>query len=114
MKTELLQQFLDKASTSKSAIKHLKNAAVHAQQYEFAAAIREIEREQFPESDEQKEAKKKVSDYNLIFRMIEINASDEAIYKIVTAIETNKKKKGNLDIRDAFKIIADAKDFFGE
>lgn len=114
MKTELLNKVIEAAKSNKKVLKLLKNASVHAQQYEFAASLREFEKSNFPESEECIEAKKKVGELDTLFRMIGLNVPDQDIYKIYASLEVYRKKKGKFDLADAAKIIAKGEEYFDE
>lgn len=109
-----MNELLEKASENKQVLNHLKNAAVHAQSYEFAASLRELEKEKFPETAEDKDAKEKSKATDLLLRMVEIGTNAGSAYRIYEAMRIYAKKKGKFDLKDASKIIADSNRIFTE
>lgn len=114
MNTDLeLKELLEKATKNKKVIEHLKNACIHGQSYALAAHIRDIEKQSFPETKEEKEAKEISKNADLLLRMVEIGTSKSSAYRIYTAVKMYLKKKGKFDLKDASKIIADSERIFG-
>lgn len=109
---ELLSDMLDEAKKKKSNFSKLKNVAVHCQKYELAARLRDIELELFPETPEEKEAKKLAQSLNLIFRMVELEVNHATCYKIYSTLILFKKKKGKFDTKDASKIVEETNRLF--
>ena len=92
----------------------MKIAAVHAQSYEFAASLRGLEKEKFPESPEDIEAKEISKATDLLLRMVEIGTNPSSAYRIYQALKIFGKKKGKFDLKDASKIIADSNRIFSD
>lgn len=111
---ELLMQMLEKAKTDKSAFRALKNTAVKCQLFELAGQLREMEKELFPETEEVKKAKERAEKVNLVFRMVELNVSDQACWLIDQTLEMFKKKKGKFSIEDAVDLKCQAQKIFDE
>lgn len=108
-----LKDLLEIASKDVKTLNELKNLAVKLQQYELGAKCRELEKELFPETEEEIEAKNRYKEIELILRMVEVGFSTKKVYyKIDKALELFRKKKGKFDIADASKIIADADRLF--
>ncbi len=111
-KKSKMLDLLDKASSNKQVLKHLKTAAVHAQSYELAASLGELEKDKFPETKEVKEAKEISNATELLLRMVEIGSTPISAYRIYQAMKVFGNKKGKFDIKDAAKIIADSRRIF--
>lgn len=114
MNTKQFEDLLEIAKKDKKVLEHLKNAAVKGQMYELASNIRDIEKENFPETEEDKSIKKTYRDANLLLRMVDVNASEFTSYKIGKAFEVYNKKKGKFDTGDAVKIINTADKYFNQ
>lgn len=112
MDQKQFENIIEKAKSNKLIIRHLKNAAVHAQEYVFAAELRDIEKEAFPETQEHIDVKKLVKETDLAFRMVQVGVEEIAVYRIIKAYEALKKKKGKFDIKDAAEIIAKSNEIF--
>ena len=105
---KLLMQMLEAAKKDKKSFLSLKNIAVKLQQFELAVAIREIEKEIFPETAEEKKAK----EVRLLFGMVDLNVSDDVCWLISEVMERHNKKKGKFSINDASDLICKRKQLF--
>jgi len=103
-----LTNLLEEAKKSKKAINALKIAAIEAKQFELAARLRDLERELFPESEDEKYAKT----INLALRMVGINPDSKTCWLIGNTMHILSKKKGKFDIETASKLIAEAEKLF--
>ncbi len=103
-----LTKLLEEAKKSKKAIRSLKLAAIDANLHEFAANLRDIERELFPDSEDEKYAKT----VNLALRMVGINPDMKASWMIGKTIHILSKKRGKFDLNSASDIIAEAEKLF--
>ena len=104
-----LQNLLESASRDLKTLNELKNIAVKLGQYELGAECRRLEKELYPETDEEVQAKERYKEIELVLRMVEVGfTSKKVYYKIDKALELFKKKKGKFDLKDAAKIISDA------
>ncbi len=112
MKIELITQLIEAAKKDKKALIFLKNAAVRSQLFELAANIRELENELFPDTDEQKSAKVKAKEINLLFRMVELNVSEDVCWLISETLKVHSKMKGKFSIREASQLIVKRKELF--
>ncbi len=111
---QLLKNTLEKAKTNKKGLKALKHASVVLQDFEFAAKLREIETANFPESNEEKAAKKIGSEIRLALGMVELKVDESVCYKIYETLRLYNKMKGKFSIKEASKIIADTREIFNE
>jgi hypothetical protein len=105
-------KLLESASKSLETLNELKNLAVKLGNYELGAKCRELEKQLFPETQDEIEAKEKAKELKLLFEMVQLNVPTDVCFKIFTTLETFKKKKGKFDLKDASKIIADNKRLF--
>ena len=108
-----LQNLLKSASKDLKTLNELKNLSVKLRQYELGAECRRLEKELYPETDEEIQAKERCKEIELVLRMVEVGfTSKKVYYKIDKALELFKKKKGKFDLKDAAKIISDANHIF--
>ena len=108
-----LKSLLESASKDVKTLNELKNFAVKLGQYELGAECRRLEKELYPETDEEVQAKERYKEIELVLRMVEVGfTSKKVYYKIDKALELFKKKKGKFDLKDAAKIISDANRIF--
>jgi len=108
-----LKHLLESASKDVKTLNELKNLAVKLQQYELGAECRRLEKELFPETEEETFAKERIEQIDLVLRMVEVGFSSKKVYyKIDKALELFKKKKDKFDLKDASKIISDANRLF--
>ena len=108
-----LKNLLESASKDMKTLNELKNLAVKLGQYELGAECRRLEKELYPETDEEIQAKERYKEIELILRMVEVGFNGKKVYyKIDKALELFKKKKGKFDLKDAAKIISDANRIF--
>jgi len=106
MKTELLERLLESASKNKKGIKLLKNVALKVQQYECAAALREIEKANFPESEESKAAKRLGQELKTACGMVGIDITEDMCWILSQTFDGYKKKKGKFSLNESSKIYA--------
>ncbi len=104
----LVTQMIDEAKKDKRKLISLKNMAVKGMQFELAAELRGMEKELFPESPEEKKAK----EISLLFRMVELNVSDDVCWIIYQAIKMHDKMKGKFSIKEACELIEKRKSIF--
>lgn len=114
MEVSKLLPIVNSALKSKEGIKSLKTLAVKLKHYEEASWIREVEKASFPETEELMDAKRKVHQLSIFFRLMDINAGEHAIFCISEALELYATKKGDLNVNDAAKIKEKANEFFPE
>lgn len=111
---QLLMQMLEAAKKDKKTFKVLKNSAVKCQQFELAVNLREMEKELFPETEEEKQAKEKAKEINLIFRMVELNVSEDVCWLISETLKVYSKIKGKFSIKQASELIVKRKMLFDD
>lgn len=111
---KLLKELLESAKKDKKGLRQLKNTAVRCQNFELASQLRALELKLFPETKEQKDAKKLAKDLNLVFRNVGLAIDHEKIWVIQKALEVYNKKKMKMDLKDASQIVEKAKELFGE
>lgn len=112
MKPELITQLIEAAKKDKKTLIFLKNAAVRSQLFEVAANIRELENELFPDTDEQKAAKIKAKEINLLFRMVELNVSEDVCWLISETLKVHSKMKGKFSLWEASQLVVKRKELF--
>ena len=103
-----LTNLLEGAKKSKKALRSLKLAALDAGQFELAANLRDLERELFPESEDETYAKT----INISLRMVGINPDMKSCWIIGKTMHILSKRKGKFDIETASDIQADADKIF--
>lgn len=109
---ELLLQMLEAAKKDKHSLIMLKNLAVKRKQFELAANLRDIEKELFPESKEEKQAQQKAKEINLIFRMVDLNVSEDVCWLISETLKIHSKMKGKFSIKEAAELIVKMREYF--
>lgn len=107
-----LSELLEKGKANRKVFSHLKNAAVHAQSYELATFVKQVEKEAFPDTQEESEIREKVKEIKLLFEMVGLNVNDKACHLIYESNKLFNKKKGKFDLKDAAKIVADSNRIF--
>ena len=108
-----LKSLLESASKDVKKLNELKNLAVKLGQYELGAECRRLEKELFPITEEETQAKERYKEIELVLRMVEVGFNGQKVYyKIDKALELFRKKKGKFDLIDASKIISDANRIF--
>ena len=98
---KLLLQLLEAAKKDKKQLIVLKNLSVKLQQFELSINLREIEKELYPESKEDKFAKEQAQKLNLVFRMVGLNVSDDACWLISETLKDYTKRGSKFSINDA-------------
>lgn len=109
---KLLSQMMVAAKKDKKQFLALKNLAVKCQQFELAANIRELEKELFPETEEEKQAKGKAKEINLVLRMVELNVSEDICWLIYETLKMHSKMKGKFSIRQSTALVVKRKEIF--
>lgn len=105
---KLLLELLESTTKNKKGLRMLKDTAVRCQNFELASKIREMENKFFPETKQEKEAKR----ISCILRMVELNVDDKTCYVISEALKYYSEKNGSFSIKDASEIIATSKEIF--
>jgi hypothetical protein len=101
---KLLLQFIEVSKKDRKTFNRLKNAVVTGQQFELACALRDIEKDVFPESEETKEAKETARKINTLFRMVDLNVNEDTCWLIYESIKLHEKKKGKFSLEDAVNL----------
>jgi len=86
----------------------LKLAAIAANQFNLAAQLRDIERESFPDTEDELYAK----DINLVLRMVGINPDPRQCWLIGKTMQAYLKSKGKFSIAQATKIQSESDKIF--
>lgn len=103
-----LTNLLEGAKKSKKALRSLKSAALDAGQFELAAKLRDMERELFPDSEDEIYAR----NVNLALRMVGLNTDLKTAFLIGKTMEAYRKSKGKFAIDQASDLIAKAEQIF--
>lgn len=114
MTTQYFEKLIEEAKKNKKLLQLLKEAAVKSQQFEFAAELRQIERENFPLTEEQIKAKELTDFLDVIFRGAEISAPKSTLWLIYNLVEGYKKKKQKFSLKDISALMAKQKEIFEE
>ncbi len=104
LKQEILKMFND-VETNKKKLKALKITAIDYGRLELAAGLRDIEKKNFPETEDEKQAKKDAYKLSSLFRMVDLNISNDVAWLINKTLSRYKKRRGNFDLKDASEII---------
>lgn len=110
---KLLSELLAKAENDREVLRELKQVALDAQQYELGARLREIEREKFPDTEDQRRAKEKAEHFQkaLLLCDIEVKNLKTAWIIYVTAKELYWHEWFSIETGE--KIKQKAKELFG-
>ena len=103
---ELLKGMLDAAKKDKKQFIALKNLAVKCQQFELACKIRELEKELFPETEEERKAKDLSKEINNLFSMVGLNVTPDVCWLVYETIKMHSKKKGKFSLKDAVELVS--------
>ena len=112
---KMINELIEAAKKDRRGLIRLKNAAVTLGNFEFAAKLREIETKYHPETEEQKAAKKRAKELNLLFRMVDLNIPEDKCWLIEQTLKDAQKKKGKFSIDCATKLrIKEVEIFYTE
>lgn len=100
----LFKDLIEVAKTDRKLLNKLKNISVEGKQYELASQLREIERDTFPETEENKLAKEQAEKLSTVFRMVDLNVSEETCWLISETVKIYNEKKGEFSLQDATSI----------
>lgn len=109
---ESLKGLVSAAKKDKRILKGLKNLAVKAQMFEEATYLRSMEKELFPCSQEQKDAKELSVLLKDLFSMVELNIEESTCWLINETIKLHNEKGGEFSIHDAVGLKFKRKDLF--
>ncbi len=101
-----LKELINSAKKTKKGLISLKDTAVTLDCLELAAELREMQENLFPETTEQKDAKKAAEELRLLFGMVKLNIPPDVCWKISESMKIYSKKKKKFALEDAAKIIA--------
>jgi hypothetical protein len=104
---------LKQAQEDKKTLLSLKEFAVKHQLYELGAALRDMERCIFPDSEKKKAAKEYISAAQLALGMVGIRPEEDVVWLLCKILDLHKKKKQQLTIKDAAEIIAEKDAIYG-
>jgi hypothetical protein len=76
------------------------------------AALRDIEKEVFPETEDVKLAKERAKKLNVSFRMVELNISEDVCWLISETLKMHNEKQGEFSIQDAIKLRLKMEELF--
>ena len=100
----LLLKIVEASKTNKNVLRKLKDASVHAQMYELASEFLDIEKSNFPRTQEQIDAELLASEINTLFRMADYNVEDSTCWVFYQLIKLHIKKKGKETISDVVSL----------
>ena len=111
---QFLIKMLEEAPKSKEALRSLKQTALRCKMFEFAAKLRDMERELFPESEEVTNAKKIDEQARTAFQMVNVGVKEGGGWLLFETALQAKKMKGKFSMDDAIKILMKWEDIFGD
>lgn len=107
-----LNELIEGAKKSKKAFESLKNTAIVCGQYEFAAELKKIELEAFPETEEVKDIKFEASLLSEILRMVHLKIDPATSWVINETFKLCREKGDQFSFKDANEIMDKAKQIF--
>ena len=105
-------ELLEKAKKDRKAFKALKDLVVKCQMYEFAAELRSMEHELFPQTEEQKQAQALGRNFQTLLGMLDLNAQEHSSWLILKAAELYKEKGSLASLNDTADLKAACKRLF--
>lgn len=96
---------VEKAKSNKQVLRKLKDASVHAQMYELAAELRDIEVKNFPKSEEQKEAEWLARNIQTLLSMGNLSVPVNTCWLLFQIISVYNKKKGKTDLKTITDLV---------
>lgn len=108
---EISESFINACKNSHTFLKLLKDAAYDQRELNLLDQLCKLEDELFPEFSEQRKDNTK---QRIILTMVEVNCTDVLAYRIFEAAKLYLKKKGDFDLKDASKIIAESNKIFSK
>lgn len=111
---QLLFHLIEKAKKNKKGLIMLKNAAVLCQEFKLASELRQLEKTFFPETEEEKGAKKHAQKIDHVLRMVEINLPYDVCWLISKTLKTHSKMNGKFSIKEAAELLLKRKELFEE
>jgi hypothetical protein len=101
---KLLLQMLEAAKKDKASFIALKNLTIKCQQFELSVAVKELEKELFPETEEIKQAKVKAAKLSTALSMVELRVDNDVCWLISEVFEAYAKLGGTFSIEDAVEL----------
>lgn len=106
--TDTIQDLFEKSKTNKKTFKALKAFFVETQDYELVAKMREIEKESFPETEEEKlgETLKQV------FAMVSVRVEPKMAWLLYKTSLLYSVNGMNTDLKQTSKLLAQSNEIF--
>lgn len=109
----MYKELISGASKNIDSLLELKQIAKKVGANQLVDELSKLEIELFPISQEEKEAKNRVEELDLAFRMVGVQFKEPIIYYLIDeTMKVFNKKKGKFDLKDASKIECNAKSLF--
>lgn len=109
---KLLLELFEKSKTNKKAFLKLKHMAVDLQSYEIACKLRELEKELFPDSEENIKSKEIAKSVRQLFKMVELDVPEDTAWLVYQTIMKFQERKENFNMQDACKLIEQRNEIF--
>lgn len=112
MNKEMITEMLARATKDKRAMRALKGLAVRVQMFELASNLREIEKTNFPETREEEAEKSIAKKLSGLFTMFDLTVPEETSWVFYQAMLLFREKGEQINLEDASKVRARAKQLF--
>jgi hypothetical protein len=112
MNTKLFENLLDVAKKDRKKLKQLYDLVIHCQQYEFAAEIRDLEKDLFPITPEEESAKINGARIRCAFNMAGYNVDTPTAWLFNEISVMVRKKKGSYTLKDSSILVEKMKELF--
>ncbi len=113
MKHEEIYPMVDKMLSKKDSITDFKNLAVKHNQYDLAAALRDLERKHFPKRKQNSKEHIIARNIEVCLRMTDLKVDLKAAFIIHEVVRCYAKMKGKFDMKMASDINTLADECFG-
>lgn len=110
---KLLSELLAKAENDREVLRGLKQVAIQAQQYELGARLSDIERERFPDTEEQRIAKEKAERFQKALMLCDIEVKSLKTAWIIYSAAHELYGPEGFHIATGANIKYKAKELFG-
>jgi len=107
-----LENLFEDIKKNRKAFSLLKSAAIMAQNFQQAAHMRDMEEKLFPSTAEENTAKKLAEEAELLFRMVDLQVTQQTAWLIYNTVLEHQKLKGDFSIKDAAILTDKAKNIF--
>lgn len=111
-KTVNIERLFEDIKKNKKAFSLLKSAAIMAQSFEQAAHIRDMDKQLFPKTSEENEAKKLAEDALLLFKMVGFDLQEQSAWLLYQSVIEHQKLQGQFSIKDACALTDKAINIF--